>query len=326
VKVVWAHNFDPEVENAGTFMFTMRRAVQRLGVEPRMVYLGNLRRPRGISRAIAGLREAVRDADIVHAQFGSACALTVSRVGAKKILSLRGSDWYRIQRVGPIADRLHGALATSMTRLSLAKFASVVVMSERMRNDVKERAPSQEVVVVPDGIDLELFKPIDRFDARRALGVEGDHTPWVLFPTLSATNPIKRPWLAEAAVAHARRSLPDIRLRVATGVSHSQMPVLMNAASVVLMTSTHEGWPNSIKEGLACNTPFVSTDVSDLRAIAQVEPSCSVEEPDAAKLGDALVRAIRAPRSETLRDRVAGMDAARCAEKLLSVYRNVLRA
>ncbi|MEA5409980.1 glycosyltransferase [Haloarculaceae archaeon H-GB2-1] len=39
------------------------------------------------------------------------------------------------------------------------------------------------------------------------------------------------------------------------------MPVWMNAADVLLLTSKREGFPNTVKEALACNLPVVSTDV-----------------------------------------------------------------
>lgn len=50
---------------------------------------------------------------------------------------------------------------------------------------------------------------------------------------------------------------------------------------IVLCTSTHEGWLNSIKEALACNVPVVLTDVSDLHLITDNEKDCRIYPPDA---------------------------------------------
>jgi len=141
-----------------------------------------------------------------------------------------------------------------MTRVGLGRFDSIVVMSERMRAEVRSYTRHDRVVVIPDGVDLDLFRPMERAAAREQLGFPHDSRPWVLFPTIQSRNPIKRPELAERAVEVARRLVPDLQLRVATGTPHEAMPLLMNAASVVLMTSVHEGWPNSVKEALACNT------------------------------------------------------------------------
>jgi teichuronic acid biosynthesis glycosyltransferase TuaC len=325
MKVIWAHNFDPEIQNSGVFMFTLLQGVIDLGLQPELVYLGNLRSAAGMARALRVLRKRANNCDIIHAQFGSACGLVVSTMPGRKVVSLRGSDWYRLIGEGPIKDRVHGVLATRMTRLSLRRFDKVVVMSQRMQREIEPTIGHDRIAVIPDGIDLDRFRPIDRREARRQLGLPADSEPWVLFPTLLAVNPIKRPALAEQAFKFARTVIPGIQLRNATGIPHSSMPLQMNAASVVLMTSVHEGWPNSIKEALACNTPFVSTDVSDLAEIAKVEPSCSVEPSDPSRLGAALVRALRAPRSETLRNHVMAMENRRCAEQLVAVYESMLK-
>jgi len=324
MKVIWAHNFDPELQNSGVFMHTLKQGVADLGLEPELVYLGNLRSAGGIPRAARVLRKRANGCDIIHAQFGSACAFVVSRMPGKKVVSLRGSDWYRISGEGPIKDRLHGVLATRLTRMSLHRFDRVVVMSHRMQREVEPTLNHDQVVVIPDGVDLVKFQPVDRREAREELGFPVNDEPVVLFPTLLATNPIKRPALAEKAVEFARTVVPNLQFRYATGFPHSSMPLLMNAASVVLMTSVHEGWPNTIKEALACNTPFVSTDVSDLPGIAKLEPSCSIEPPDPKRLGAALVRAIRAPRSETLRSHVMAMENRRVAGDLLQLYAAML--
>lgn len=325
MRVVWSHNFDPEAPNSGVFMHTLRRGMLELGVQPDLVYLGNLRSPIGIPRAARTLRRAARGADIIHAQFGSACSLATSLVPGRKVVSLRGSDWYRLRGEGPYIYRTHGLLANWMSRLSLRKFSRVIVMSERMRAQVCLHTHNDRIRVLPDGIDLNAFVPMDRQEARARLGFPQDFAPLVLFPTLDARNPYKRPELVKQAVAIARREIPDIQLRFGTGVPHSQMPLLMNAASVVLMASTHEGWPNSIKEALACNTPFVSTNVSDLESIARVESSCSVEPADPVALAAAVIRAIRAPRSETLRSRIEWMENRRIARGLLESYESALQ-
>lgn len=324
MNIVWAHNFDPRVQNAGVFMYTLLRALEERGAKVKELYLGNLRRPSGIPRAISYLRKVTASDDILHAQFGSACGLAVSAVPGRKVLSLRGSDWYRIKGHGPWKDRVHGLLATRMTHMALPRFNRVVVMSDRMRAEVQRYVSPKRVVTIADGIDLEQFKPIERGEARRLLGCGDDLRPWVLFTSIFSDNPIKRPSLARRAVEIARRSIPDLQLRVASGRPHEDMPILVNASSVVLMTSTHEGWPNAIKEALACNIPFVSTDVSDLREIAALEPSCSVEPNVPEALGAALVRAIRAPPSATLCQRVAWMENRIVAERLMSLYAELL--
>jgi glycosyltransferase involved in cell wall biosynthesis len=72
------------------------------------------------------------------------------------------------------------------------------------------------------------------------------------------------------------------------------VPLWINAADAVLLTSLYEGSPNVVKEALACNVPLVAVDVGDVRErIAGVDGYfIAAGEPDAlaAKLGQAVGR------------------------------------
>ena len=117
---------------------------------------------------------------------------------------------------------------------------------------------------------------------------------------------------------------PDVKLKILHGTPHEQVPLFVNACNAVLVTSTHEGWPNIVKEALACNVPFVSTDVSDLNRIAASEASCHVAEPRPEALADCLVATLRFPRPRNLRRHVRSMDVRSVARQLVDLYEQQL--
>jgi len=130
---------------------------------------------------------------------------------------------------------------------------------------------------------------MNRATCRAKLGHSNDESPWILFNTLSENNPVKRLDLAKAAIAEVKKTYPEAKLKIATGIQYVEMPVFINSCDLALCTSTHEGWPNSIKEALACNLPFVSTDVSDLQEISLKYKSCKVTASDPIDIGKAIV-------------------------------------
>ena len=77
------------------------------------------------------------------------------------------------------------------------------------------------------------------------------------------------------------------------------------------------------RTGLACNVPFVSTNVSDLHRIATVEPSCQIAEANPTALADALAKTISAGRNANLRRHVESMDVGLIAQKYLAIYEEV---
>jgi glycosyltransferase involved in cell wall biosynthesis len=328
LRVLWVHNFDPGVPVSGVFMHKLADAVQASGVDVDMLYTGKLSRPLEIWRARAQLRWLAPQFDLVHMQYGSMCAWIGTVSSGPRLLSLRGSDWYSTE-AGPWADRLHGFLANRLTRHSMGRYEQVICMSDRMKREIAEYFRKRGVAgppvrVLTDGLSLHDFRPMPRAQCRTALGFDGDQRPWVLVTTLDEANPIKRVGLARAAVEAAQAVIPDLQLRIASGIAHADMPTWVNACNVTLMTSLHEGWPNAIKESLACDVPFVATDISDLPMIAQGDDSCMIAPADPQALGQAIVDSLRKSGSGRLRSQVQHMDLAQVARELRDAYFDML--
>jgi glycosyltransferase involved in cell wall biosynthesis len=207
--------------------------------------------------------------DIIHAQYGSGTAFFSSLLNAKKkIVSIRGSDWYILRKVGSFKERLWSRISHILTLVSLKKFDVIIVMSQRMKFDLIKTNPELEfkIRVLTDGIDLDLFYPIDKKFSKKKLGIESSKF-LVGIGSVDEHNSIKRISIVRKAVELLSQNYP-IELFLLTNIEHSQMNYYLNCCDVVVLTSVYEGWPNIIKEGLACNVPFISTDVSDLGLIA----------------------------------------------------------
>ena len=99
------------------------------------------------------------------------------------------------------------------------------------------------------------------------------------------------------------------------------MPLLMNAADCLLLTSTTEGSPNAVKEALACDLPVVSTPVGDVRTLLDGVSPSAVAEPNPEALGSAIVECTRDRRRSDGRDRTAWLDERAIAQRILDVYR-----
>ena len=172
--------------------------------------------------------------------------------------------------------------------------------------------------VLPNGVDTDLFRPIDRSVARRDVGwdVEARVVLFAGDPNLAR----KRYFLAEAAVERARAQLPNLQLHVAHRLTPDRIPLLMNAADCLLLTSSVEGSPNVVKEALMCNLPVVATPSGDVaELLSGVVPSFVCEASEIA-LSEALVECLREPRRSNGREVSGRLDARVVAEALLGIY------
>lgn len=279
-----------------------------------LFFLSGLRNPFQFIRGFFNLYNLAKNYSVVHAQYGSAVGWITSFLPTKRVLSLKGSDWYS-SPPNSFLDKLRISLGLFLTRNSLKRYHAIIVMSERMKSDVLKYKGDLNVYTLVDPIDLDRFIPekLSKKDSSRN----------ILFAAVNTQNPLKRFSLAKQAVDILKNRLDGVKFHVMSGLPHEKVPAFMKQMDVILLTSTHEGWPNVIKEMLALNKPFVATDVSDLKCIAELEPNCFVCPPDEKSLSEALEKALSLPK-QNLRRHVIPFSMKNYYGNLFEIYSSVI--
>jgi glycosyltransferase involved in cell wall biosynthesis len=251
------------------------------------------------------LKQSFDSYDLVHANYGLTGPAAMFQPNLPVVLSLWGSDLFGTY--GPIS------------KLCARRSDEVIVMSEHMATEL-----GQDCHVIPHGVDLDKFAPRPQAEAQSELGWDPD-ARHVLFP-YPPSQSVKNPERAERIVEAARDRLgTPVELQYVSGEPHSRMPVYMNAADALLLTSDREGSPNSVKEAMACDLPVVATDVGDVRErLSGVEHSF-VGRRDA-DLVDHLVSVLDADAESNGREVVRELSVERMGEQILDVYRAVAEA
>jgi glycosyltransferase involved in cell wall biosynthesis len=177
--------------------------------------------------------------------------------------------------------------------------------------------------VIPNGLNLSLFVPIAKSEARLTLGWH-ERERVVLF-NAGRNERVKRLDLALAAVDQARRSVNNLRFEVLRGdTSAEKIPLYLNAADCLLVTSDWEGSPNLVKEALACNLPVVSVDVGDVpERVSGVTPS-RLAERSPESLARCIVEVLQENRRSNGREKIAPLSDKAIADQVLDVYRQVI--
>jgi len=256
----------------------------------------------GYLRNIGLLRKQIRDIqpDIIHAHY-LLSGVVATLAGAKPlVVSLMGSD-------------VHGSRGQRFFSSLLAKHCWKVCIVKTVR--MQQALGTADSLDIPNGVDMELFRPGDREEACRKNGWDGSSVN-VLF-TSNPGRAEKNYLLAEKAVARA--GVSNIKLQILKDVPRESVVNYLNAADVVLLTSLWEGSPNIIKEAMACNIPVVSTDVGDVREIIGETSGCFITGYDVDEISEALLRAIEY-RTTDGRCHIVHLDAGTVAQSLINVY------
>lgn len=177
--------------------------------------------------------------------------------------------------------------------------------------------------IIPCGIDLSLFRSVDRQEARDRLGLD-PHRKYVLFAG-RMSDPVKRFPLLEQAVRIVQADDPDVEMLVVSGQPHDHIPLYMSAADVFAMTSATEGSAQVVKEAMACNMPIVATDAGDNWTVMGNTEGCYRTSAEPLEIAARLKDAITPPRRTAGRASVErfGIDA--IARQVESIYEEAIR-
>jgi glycosyltransferase involved in cell wall biosynthesis len=257
---------------------------------------------------------------LVHAHGGEAGLVSALHWSGPLLISYCGDDLLGT----PSADGhvpLQGRARRTVIRQG-ARFARrTITKSREMERSLTPRLRERNSVI-PNGVDPNLFVPMDRADARRALAWP-DGGRVVMF----AADPRvarKRYALAQAACEKARQVLPDIRLHVANEAPPALMPTLMNAADCLVVTSSVEGSPNVVKEALMCNLPIVATSVGDIPELLDGVTPSYVVDANARDIASALLRCMDPIYRSNGRARATHLRADSIADRIAQLYAEIL--
>lgn len=236
------------------------RALEARGVDCTVLEVPRPDDGRGPNAFARFYRDVLREAtfgeyDLVHANYGLVGPFALAQPTRPVVLSIWGSE------VMGYSNRLDRT-----TRFAARHSDAVIAPSGAV-----SRKLTVPHTVIPFGVDTDLFRPIDRNEAREYLGWSPDERI-VLFP-YDPTRTVKNYPLAERVVD---RLSVDAELRTVSGLDYEEMPYVMNASDALLVTSERESGPMVVKEALACNLPVVSTDVGFVRDVLAGVSNCSI--------------------------------------------------
>jgi len=212
----------------------------------------------------------------------------------------------------------------------------------------------ETISVIPCGVNLELFQPVDKEAARQQLGLNGNKN--ILFVgRLEPLKGIDRLLMAMTYLENRKGT----RLLVIGGDGNSQheierlqrlsrelhiqdsviflglikqekLPLYYSAADVCVVPSYYESFGLVALESLACGTPVVATDVGSARSvIRQAETGYVVPDSSSHRLAQKISLLLSKPEAGAesiglMRASVAGFSWASIAEMMVKEYRKVL--
>ncbi|MCC6790803.1 MAG: glycosyltransferase family 4 protein [Thermomicrobiales bacterium] len=286
--------------------------------------------------------------DLVHAHVilpdGYAAAKWGQRRSIPVICTAHGND----VNIDPHFNRL----TRMQTRWTIRSVDAMIAVSSALSERMCQLATPKQVKIIPNGVNLDVFTPIDRNHARRQLGLP-EEIPIILF--VGSLLPVKGVQHLIGAFHRVRERVPDAMLvlvgegslrseleataerlgvdqavRFAGRQARELIPTWMAAADLLTLPSENEGMPLVVLEAMASGLPVVASDVGGIgEAMGFPRPGILTPPGDEAILASAIVELLLDP---VLRRRMGmhGRNRSRSltwsanAESTVQLYRDVL--
>ncbi len=316
----------PARPTLGVFVEQQIKGLRDLGLVVNIFYVDRAAQGMGAYfRMLKPLTAAVEKAKpaLIHLMYGGIMADRVTAWNRRvpKVVTFHGSDLLG-ENLSGWRRKFLSRLGTWCSRRAAARADGVVVVSSSLKQSLPAHLNAAKVRVIPCGIDLDRFQPINRAACQRELSWKPDR-----FHVVFASNngdPVKRPALATASVQALKSLGVPAEMHLLQGVPNAQVPIWMNAGDALLLTSLHEGSPTVVKEALACGLPVVAVDVGDVAERTKPIEGCYLALADPADLAAKLALVSHSGRRVNAREQVRDLSLQNVAIRLETFYRETL--
>jgi len=257
-----------------------------------------------LARAVRPVVERIRRGyafDLIDAHYfypdGVAAILLGRHFGKPVVITARGTDVNLIPRY---------RLPRAMIQWAARNAAGIITVARALKDDlVRVGVPAERMEVLRNGVDLQLFQPIEREAGRHKLNVSRTTLLSVghLVPRKAHDLVIQAlRWLPEmdlivvgdgpergALGALARESGVGDRVRFVGALAQEDLRNYYGAADALVLASSREGWANVLLESMACGTPVVASNIGGTpEVVAAPEAGVLMKERTAEAVAEAV--------------------------------------
>lgn len=287
-------------------------------------------------------KKELNDFDILHVHFaypaGFAGVLLGKILKRRIVLSVRGTD---------INDFPRNLLLRILIRYTLKNVEEIIAVGNALKEKVSNLGiDTHKITVIPNGVNLNIFKSISKKTARDRLGIDIDSKVILNVGNLVKVKGVEYLLKAFKEIYYSNSICKPVLIIIGTGplyntikkiicdfgisdnvilkryVTHEEIPLWINSSDVFCLTSLNEGRPNVLYEAIACGIPVVATNVGGVSEIIVSSDLGELVPPrNVIEIKNALERVLnKAWDNQSIRKYALSHSMAKYSEEVVKVY------
>jgi teichuronic acid biosynthesis glycosyltransferase TuaC len=316
VTNLWPSESDPSY---GAAIRAQMESLKTMGVDYDVLFVNGRSSRVNYLRGIFEVRRrlAAKQYDLIYAHFGLSGWVARFQRKVPVVVKFMGDDV-----LGQFDWKGRITLMGRFYQISSIILARIIEGAIVMSQEMKRKLHREDACIMPPGVNLEVFRPLDRDECRRKLGLAAGKK-YVFFPYDPAVAR-KRFDLVQESVKLARAEVPELEILQVAGIAQQRLPVYYNAADIFLLPSLAEGSPNGVKEAMAVNLPVIVAEVGDVRELIGQTEGCYIVPREAPVIAEKIVEICRRNARTNGREWIAKWSLEGAGTKVLEVYAQAL--
>ncbi len=197
------------------------------------------------------------------------------------------------------------------------KADKIITVSKELEEDIKiqHKIPEEKLIVIPNGVDTNKFKPLDISDLKEKLNIKdekvivscgtirkqkGFHLLIKILPEISRKQKVKLiiigtgPYLENLKRMSIQYKVADKVLFIGS-IPHEKLPIYYNLADIfVFVTLLKEAFPLVVIEAMACGRPVIASKIGGIpTAVENYRDGILIEPGNLKELKEKILEVLR---------------------------------
>jgi len=314
----------------GIFVKEQVDSLKKEGISIDVFFINGRENRLNYFRSVIGLLNKLKSNkyEIIHAHhtycvYPIVIAKVITRTNIPVILTFHEGEVYERDGVTHADIDLIKRLIFSkrIKRFALKMVDLVITVQEEL---IKALNFKGKYVVIPCGVDLELFHPMEKQWCRKKLNLPLEKK--IIFFPADPQDENKGFYILKEALKNLEGT--DMEVISAGNIDHFNIPIYMNAADIVIQLSEFEASPMVLKEAMAVNIPIIFTDAGDARSLIGDTKGCYLCSRTPNDVALKIIDAFKFNGNSGGRERIigVGLGLAKIAKINIKVYEDILQS